>query len=129
MRTRVLPPRQHALCHVYDSVFKNNRRVAAAVVLTGVVDALAVGPVEGSVAEVGAAGGADEHALRENRAEDDHRDNGLREVHRLGGRVYDASVDGTKDNASAGSSVKVVPEISEQHCQRCPDASDENMDL
>ena len=80
-----------------------NRGVAVTAALTGVVDTLAVGPVEGGVAEVGAAGGADEHALREHRAEDDHRHDGLREVHRLGGRVDDASVDGAEDDASAGS--------------------------
>ena len=69
--------------------------------LTWVVDAAAAGPVEGGVTEVRAPGRAEEHALREDRAEDHHSHNGLREVHSLGWGEDDASIHSSKDDASA----------------------------
>ena len=69
--------------------------------LTWVVDAAAAGPVEGGVTEVRAPGRAEEHALRKHGAEDHNRHDGLGEVHCLGWGEDDASIDGSKDNASA----------------------------
>ena len=68
--------------------------------LTGVVDTVAVGPVENGVAEVGAARGAKEDALCKHRAEDDHCHDGLGKIDGRGRGVDDASVDGAEDNAS-----------------------------
>ena len=70
-------------------------------VLTWVVDATATGPVEGGVTEVRAPGRAEEHALCEDRAEDHNSHDGLREVHGLGWGEDDASIHGSKDDASA----------------------------
>lgn len=69
--------------------------------LTWVVDAAAAGGVEGSVAEVGAARGANEHALREYWAKHHHCHNRRREVHCLRRREDDSSIDGSKDDAPA----------------------------